>query len=86
MKPIGLTFKKEGEGRIGEVMLVHQCMQCGKISINRIAADDSTDEIMRVFETSRMMDETVKDILTEQEITLLGEHDEKELKIQLFGN
>ena len=36
MKPIGLTFKKDGE-----LMIVHKCLNCGKISRNRIAGDDN---------------------------------------------
>jgi len=37
MKPVGLTFKKDGE-----IMIVHQCLNCNKISRNRIAGDDNT--------------------------------------------
>ena len=47
MVAIGLTFKKvskryPGEGQ-GELMLIHRCTGCGKISINRIAADDNPE-------------------------------------------
>ncbi len=45
MRPIGLTMKTgrnkyQRESR-GELMLVHQCTDCGTLSINRIAADDA---------------------------------------------
>lgn len=43
MQPIGLTFKrtrKKYGTEQGELMLVHRCEECGKLSINRIAADD----------------------------------------------
>ncbi len=45
MVALGLTFKKvnkryPGEG-LGELMLIQRCTGCGKISINRIAADDN---------------------------------------------
>ena len=46
MEPIGLTFKYEGYGRQGELMLIHQCAECSHLSINRIAADDSNEEIL----------------------------------------
>ena len=86
MKPIGLTFKKEGEGRIGEVMIVHLCEKCGKISINRIAADDKTSTIMGVFEKSLAVESDTKMRIQELNIVLLGKQDEKELEVQLFGN
>lgn len=57
MKPIGVTFKntkkdKYGEEELGEIMIVHECRKCGEISKNRIASDDSEDEIIRIAEKS----------------------------------
>jgi len=53
MKPVGLTIKKSrNKYRIksrGELMLIHECVDCGDISINRIAADDDPDSIMGAF-------------------------------------
>ena len=44
MRPVGLTLKnsrnKYARAASGELMLVHLCTDCSKISINRIAADD----------------------------------------------
>ena len=56
MKPIGLTMKKgrnkyQRESR-GELMLVHECVECGALSINRIAADDDVSAILAVFQSS----------------------------------
>ena len=54
MKPVGITFKhirKKYQCR-GEMMLVHQCLDCGAVSINRIAADDIADVIYQVYLTS----------------------------------
>lgn len=51
MKPIGITFKltrKKYHCR-GEMMLVHRCLDCGAVSINRIAADDIADVIYQVY-------------------------------------
>jgi len=45
MKPIGLTLKKDGE-----LMVVHKCLGCGKISKNRIAGDDNTYSIISLLE------------------------------------
>jgi hypothetical protein len=60
MEPIGLTIKqrqkKYGNGRTGELMLIHRCSECGKLSINRVAGDDLTERIMEVFNISTEMD------------------------------
>jgi hypothetical protein len=85
MRPIGLTFKQEGYSRQGETMLVHLCSLCQKISINRIAADDTTDEILRIFEQSKSMNNELNKKLLAEKIYLLRENDKQELHIQLFG-
>lgn len=64
MKPLGLTFKrsrnKYARREDGELMLIHQCQVCGKISINRIAADDVAETLMEVFEASHGLDLDVR--------------------------
>lgn len=72
MKPIGLTNKKDGE-----IMLIHQCVKCGKISTNRIAGDDEVEIIEKVFKSQ----DTQKII----ESKLIPFIDESELKLQLHG-
>jgi len=89
MKPIGLTFKQEGfdkfgQEKQGELMLVHQCTNCGRISINRIAGDDFSFEILEVFTKSRG-DKGLREELKSQNIDLLSSQDEKEIRSQLFG-
>lgn len=44
MKPIDLAFKPDGE-----LMIVHRCLCCGKISKNRIAGDDNTYSITNLM-------------------------------------
>lgn len=90
MEPLGLTFKKAGldkwgKERLGELMLIHRCCGCGKISINRIASDDNTKEILEVFTKSLELDKETKDRLRENEIILLSENDLPQIKTQLFG-
>ncbi len=68
MMPIGLTLKKTrkkyGKMKDGELMLIHQCVDCQKVSINRIAADDIPENIIEIFERSIAMDgETKKQLL-----------------------
>ena len=45
MKPIGLRFKHDGE-----LMIVHQCVCCGKIVNNRVAGDDIPDVILTLLQ------------------------------------
>ena len=87
MKPIGLTLKKEGKNKYGkikegEIMLIHQCQKCGKISINRIARDDKEKEILKVFKNSKNKNSLLKN-LKKMNIDLLT--DQKKLFLRLFG-
>ena len=43
MEPIGKTYKKDDEE-----MIVHQCQTCGVTKKNRVAGDDSYEEIARL--------------------------------------
>jgi hypothetical protein len=80
MKPVGLTFKHEGIGRQGELMLVHNCMGCDRVSINRLAADDNEQLVLICFETS------LTGGFESDGIRLLEESDRREIRVQLFGH
>ena len=89
MEPIGLTFKKEGydkygKEKIGELMLIHECQRCKKISINRIAADDKIDMIVKLLDQTKE-DYLLKETLLRQRINALTTKDEEKLKKQLYG-
>ncbi|HRY60343.1 MAG TPA: RNHCP domain-containing protein [Patescibacteria group bacterium] len=88
MKPIGLTFKNEGfdkygKKRQGELMFIHQCTNCGKISINRIAGDDDEKGIMRLFEESQKIDPKIIGEIEKEGIVVLREKDRQALIKQL---
>ncbi len=90
MKPLGLTFKKEGEdkygkARQGEIMLIHKCAGCGKISINRIAGDDEPKAILNIFDGSRKLSSKEIEELQKNNIRLLTEKDRQQINTQLFG-
>ncbi len=90
MKPIGLTFKHEGKDkygsyRQGELMLIHECLDCDKISINRIAGDDDSDAIMDIFEKSKKLSLLKIDKLRKEGIDVLSEKDKEKISVQLFG-
>lgn len=88
MRPVALTLKKTVKKYStqdkGEIMLVHRCEGCGKISINRIAADDSAEVLMDVFERSSSMSR--QEFLFEQDdINILTSYDRPVLQTQLLG-
>ncbi len=90
MQPVGLTVKQTGKkfcgsGVSGELMLIHRCSACGKISINRIAADDSAGQLYRLYRTSFTMAEELKQRLTTQGIHPLEAADLTTVFSQLFG-
>lgn len=87
MKPIGLTMKngrnKYQLDKRGELMLVHQCIECGNLSINRIAADDDASTIIEIFEAS--VENQSHIILERHGILMLSSADRKVLYKQLYG-
>ena len=82
MKPIGLTFKYEGYGRQGELMLVHGCSSCERVSINRLAADDNDDSVIACYEESLGKRASIAGM---DGIRLLDADDRSQVMIQLFG-
>jgi len=86
MEPIGLTEKDEGcdkygRERTGELMIIHRCQKCAKISINRIAGDDNPDSIIYLaskqdFARAKFPDSRIK---------ILGANDLNKIEIQLYG-
>ena len=89
MRPVAVTLKKtakkySGAGQ-GELMLVHLCDECGKPSINRIAADDDLVSILEVLEKSRGLDEGTKFKLTQSGIVILEIGHLLFVREQLFG-
>jgi hypothetical protein len=84
MEPIGLTFKQEGFGKYGkkkqgEIMLIHKCLKCSHICINRIAGDDDSELILKIFDKG-------KDVEDIGDIHVLKTDEEKEeVRTQLYG-
>lgn len=85
MKPIGLTFRIEDSTHRGEIMLIHDCMGCSKVSINRVAADDAEHQIMHVYETSLALGTGQRQALQTAGIYVAAEADRQEIQTQLFG-
>ena len=90
MEPLGLTFKKIRGNKYkkenkGELMLVHQCVGCNKISLNRIAGDDDPKKILGVFTGSLKIAPELKEELKTLNIELATTKNLEEIKTQLFG-
>jgi hypothetical protein len=56
MAPVGLTLKRSRDkyapDNHGELMLVHRCITCGELSINRIAADDDPEMLLAILKNN----------------------------------
>jgi hypothetical protein len=89
MQPIGLTIKrsydKYGKSRLGELMLIHRCSECGKLSINRIAADDLPERLMEVFYASTSLERSIREQICANAIHLLQEDEWLLVAMQLQG-
>lgn len=89
MKPIGLSVKqvvkKYGSPNSGELMVIHQCTQCGKVSINRIAADDDAETVLKTFNLSARLELDLVLQLSEDGITVLTEKDKKLVNSRIYG-
>ena len=87
MRPIGLTIKKtlNKYSENSEVMLIHLCTKCGKLSINRIAADDLKERILAVFIQTVELDHETRRQLDRQGIHLLQSCDLEMVTARLLG-
>jgi hypothetical protein len=89
MRPVGLTFKhrrkKYASAANGELMIVHQCVECESLSINRVAADDFADIILEVFWASMAVDDHTREQMQLSGITLLGANSQDRIYRQLYG-
>lgn len=89
MQPVGLTTKhnrnKYAGDHKGELMIIHQCSRCKKLVINRIAADDSEEDLLALFERSCEPSALFLANLTSAGIVLLTAHDRALVQRRLFG-
>jgi len=66
-------------------MLVHACIECGTLSINRIAADDVPESIMEVFNESLLLGYPIRARCEQEQIRMLGLEDSGSVYSQLHG-
>lgn len=88
MAPVGLTTKKSRDKytryRSGELMLVHRCMGCGGLAINRIAADDDPFKIISMVQNPKGQ-KVLEEQCRQQGILLLNREDLPLVNQRLFG-
>ncbi len=86
MQPVGLTAKparnKYAGAGPGELMLVHRCVECGKLSANRLAADDHSLEVLHIYEQSLSLD---RDDIQSGDLRLLAGEHRALVHTRLFG-
>lgn len=87
MKPVTLTLKrstrKYARPGDGELMLVHLCEDCGKVSINRIAADDDNEQVMNLVAGS--ISDDLRCLLIESGIAPVDASEAQWVRRCLFG-
>ena len=66
-------------------MLVHECVECKSLSINRIAADDDPGTVLEVFQTSLMLGTQIHAVFVQNGIDVLKAEDADILYSQLYG-
>lgn len=90
MKPVGLTMKRgrnkyQREGG-GELMLIHECVECKTLSINRIAADDDSETVLTVFKESFALGDLVQARCQQNGIAILKAENSGIVYTQLYGH
>ena len=80
MEPIGLTRKIDGE-----LMIAHLCLNCNKISCNRIAGDDNSYIITCLLKNPESLTREIITRLAGQSIELLTQIDSEEVLVSLYG-
>jgi hypothetical protein len=66
-------------------MIVHGCLNCGKISCNRIAGDDNPYVITCLLDGLNSLSKDIVTRLTSQGIMLLNQDDKKNVLTALYG-
>lgn len=90
MRPVALAFKNyeinpfTGRGG-GELMLIHECTNCGKLSPNRIAGDDNEYQILCVLKESIDLNQILLNQLNKLGLIPITNENKEEALVSLFG-
>lgn len=89
MQPVGLALKRNRNKYkydSGELMVIHACQECSHVSLNRIAADDSAETLLAIFENTSLLTVNVRSRLQIAHITWLTQDKKGLVHSRLFGN
>ena len=89
MRAIGLAFKKEEGDKYSnqkeeELMIIHKCVICDKISINHLAIGDDEVAILVLFHKSFLLDNVTKQKILNKGIKLASPRDKERVFVKLF--
>lgn len=90
MKPIAIAFKNyevnpfTGRGN-GELMIIHECVSCGRISPNRIAGDDNEYQVLSILDDSFNLDTNFMSKIRNLRINIITSENKEDVLISLFG-
>lgn len=68
-----------------ELMIIHQCLNCSKLSPNRIAGDDNEYQILFILKESINLDEKLTAQLKNLGLELITTSNKEGALISLFG-
>ena len=66
-------------------MLIHVCVDCKELSINRIAADDDPESIIQIFQASIVSEYQHRRRCSQKNINMFGRDDSNIVHEQLYG-
>lgn len=69
----------------GELMLIHQCTNCGKLSPNRIAGDDNEYQILRLLKDSINLNSILASQIEKLGLIIITSINKEEALVSLFG-
>jgi len=89
MQPVGLSRKpgrnKYASRHSGELLLVHLCVDCGRVSFNRLAADDDPEHVEAACRAASRPGSQSRLHLALAGIRLLDESELASVRAQLYG-
>ena len=69
----------------GELMLIHQCTNCDKLSPNRIAGDDNEYQILCILKESIDLNQILLNQLNKLGLIPITNENKEEALVSLFG-
>jgi hypothetical protein len=90
MQPIAIAFKDYRVNQFtdrgsGELVIIHQCLNCGKTSPNRIAGDDNEYRILSILKESVNLNADITTRLRNIGLEPITTSNKEEAFISLFG-